>query len=942
MVTKRTLHCVLIEDKKKDAQILMRMLTERTTQKINVNWYDNLRSGLKDLSAGDMDAVLTSLDVADERGLDIVEKIIHVTERVPIVILCEDESDVPLARQAMKMGASGYVLKNKVDSNSLAGAVNRAMHNLFAKEQLFIVQKLADAADYGFYIANAEGFITYANKAITKMMGERTSSNSHGKNLSVYYRGNSKRKLAKVILPEVIKKGQWAGELDFVAIDGTVTRTIQNLLAVLDDRGRFICLGNMVIDITQLQRTEEALRQSEKKFMDVFYISSDAIFMYEDDRYVDCNDVAFKMFGCANKEEVLSVKPAALAPIKQPDGRNSFKVWEEHVAIAYEKGSHSFEWQSERASGETFPTNVTITQIMLARKILYVVIKDETEKKRTEDNLRKLSLAVEQSPASVYITDLDGKIEYVNPRFCEITGYTKEEVIGQNPRMLKSNHTSQEQYKALWDTITAGHKWRGEFYNKKKNGDLFWEFVSISPIKAADGKTTHYLAVKEDMTAYKEYEQRLLHQANFDNLTDLPNRALALDRVYQALSRAKRWNKSVAVMFIDLDRFKDVNDTLGHSKGDELLVQSAQRIQKVMREIDTVARLGGDEFLIVLPDLDNLEKATGVAERILKEFSEPFIIDDHEIFVTASIGITGYPGDGDDPHVLLRNADAAMYQAKEDSRDTFRFFTKEMNAQAELRINMESHLRHALGKNELSVCYQPVLNMKGETVAAEALVRWKNPDLGAVFPDQFIPLAEDTGLIVPIGAWIMETACKQTKKWQDKFKMPLRIMINVSSRQFRDHDIVKTIRDSVKNSGIKYSDLDIEITEGLILEYSAKIAEMFNEINKMGVSLSIDDFGKGYSALSYLKHYPFSTLKIDRSFINDVLTNNEDAALCTAIIGMAHGLGLEVVGEGVETQDQLEYLRLKDCDFVQGYYFSKPLNVDDFTKYLKDQKSRKK
>ena len=941
MVTKRTLHCLLIEEDKKDAQILMRMLAERTTQKINVMVHDNLKKALKDLNARDMDAILTSLDLVDARGLDIIDRIIHVADNVPIIILCADEKDIPVAKQAVKMGASGYVLKNAVDSNLLAGEINRGINTIYAKEQLFIVQKLAEAAGYGYFIANAQGYITYANKAIAKMMGEHSPSSSHGKNLSVYYRGQAKMKLAKVILPEVIKKGQWSGELEFISIDGKPTRTIQNLLAVRDDRGKFICLGNMVIDITELERTEAALRESEKKFMDVFYISEDAIFMFEDDRYVDCNDVAYKMFGCANKTEVLSVKPAALAPIKQPDERNSFKVWEEHVAIAFEKGSHRFEWESERASGETFPTDVTITQIMLGRKILYVVIKDITEKKLTEDNLRKLSMAVEQSPASVYITDLTGSIEYVNPRFCELTGYTKEEVIGQNPRLLKSNHTSQEQYKVLWDTIIAGNKWRGEFYNKKKNGDLFWEFVSISPIKNSSGKTTHYLAVKEDMTAYKEYEERLLHQANFDNLTDLPNRALALDRIHQALSRAKRWGTSVAVMFIDLDRFKNVNDTMGHAKGDELLVQSALRLQSVMREIDTVARLGGDEFLVILPDLENSDKATVVAKRILEEFSQPFIIDNHEIFVTASIGITGYPSDADDPHVLLKNADAAMYQAKEDSRDTFRFFTKEMNLQAEVRLHMEAHLRHALEKKELSVVYQPVLDMSGKTVAAEALVRWKNCELGNVFPDQFIPLAEETGIIIPIGAWIMETACKQIKKWQDMFKIPLRIMINVSSRQFRDNDIVKTINDSIANSGIAYTDLDVEITEGLILEYSEKIALIFDEINKSGISLSIDDFGKGYSALSYLKHYPFSTLKIDRSFVNDVLSNNEDAALCTAIIGMAHGLGLEVVGEGVETKEQLDFLKLKDCDYVQGYYFSKPLNVEDFTKYLKDQKSGK-
>lgn len=554
-------------------------------------------------------------------------------------------------------------------------------------------------------------------------------------------------------------------------------------------------------------------------------------------------------------------------------------------------------------------------------------------RKRDEERLKKLSMAVEQSSSSVFITNAQGVIEYVNPRFTEVSGYEFLEAIGQKPSILKSGYTADEQYKDLWETITAGNVWRGELYNKRKNGEFIWEHVTVSSIKDEALNITHFVAVKEDVTTNKEYEKKIVRQANFDSLTELPNRLLAVDRLSQAISRAQRERKLVMVMIIDLDQFKVVNDTLGHIFGDELLVEAARRLLFAVRGTDTVARLGGDEFLVILPDLDDVRNSVMIANKILEAFSSPFVLDGKEHFVTASIGMTVFPEDGIDPHTLLRNADSAMYRAKEDTRNTFRFFTPVMNEKIVDRMNIESSLRHAIEKDELFLVYQPLVDMTGKFVGAETLLRWNNPGVGLVMPDKFISLAEETGLIVPIGNWVLENACKQAKSWMNELGRKFRISVNVSSRQFKGNDIVKSVIDTIRLTGIDPACLELEVTERMLIEDAPRTSRILNQLNDVGVKLSIDDFGTGYSALSYLKKYPFHTLKIDRAFVRDITIDVEDAALSTAIIAMAHSLGLQVIGEGVETEEQLEFLRFKGCDFVQGFYFSKPLLPVDFIEF---------
>jgi len=565
--------------------------------------------------------------------------------------------------------------------------------------------------------------------------------------------------------------------------------------------------------------------------------------------------------------------------------------------------------------------------------------------KLTAENLNKLSQAIEQSPVSIMITDLDGNIEYVNPQLCRITGYKEEELIGENPRILKSGHTPEIQFKNMWHAITAGQSWSGELYNKKKNGDLFWENVTISPIKNKEGVSTHYLAIKEDISLRKDYEEQLLYQASYDKLTDLPNRTLAYDRISQAITNAIREQKHIALLYMDFDHFKNINDTLGHGAGDEFLKQMAVRLKGSVRDFDTVARLGGDEFLIMLVQVDEgrndeiisfEEVVKRKAENILSEVSRPCTIQDMEFSVTASVGIAIFPQDGDDPHVLLRNADTAMYRSKRKGRNTYEVFTPEMGDVVMKRVEIDNKLRRALEHGDFYLKYQPLMDAQSQSiVGAEALIRWTDSVLGEVSPEEFVPLAEESGLIVDIGNWVLDTAFSNVKKWRENTEYKdFYIAINLSSRQFRGKDIVKNIADGLKRHGLPGSSLELEITERLLMKDVPHVISILNQFKEMGVRLSIDDFGTGYSSLSYLKRFPFDVLKIDKAFISDIGEDPDDTALCDAIIAMAHSLGLSIIGEGVENREQFEFLHQRGVETIQGYYVSEPMLSEEFLQFI--------
>ena len=471
----------------------------------------------------------------------------------------------------------------------------------------------------------------------------------------------------------------------------------------------------------------------------------------------------------------------------------------------------------------------------------------------------------------------------------------------------------------------------GELCNRKKDGTLFWEYAIISPIKEDDGRITHYVAVKEDITVRKSYEERLLRQVNYDALTDLPNRGLAMDRLSQGLKRARRLDRFVGLMCVDIDDFKKINDTFGHAAGDDLLIEVAERLTNAVGDGETVARLEGDVFVIILPDLEASIYAEVSTRRVIKAFADPFFVEGHEIVLTASIGQTLFPADGSEPQVLMRNAQSALYRAKAAGRNTCRYFTPRMNKDARNRIQMESLLRRAIENDELAVLYQPVVDaLSGDWVGAEALMRWHNPQLGAIGPNEFIPLAEESDLIVGLGEWILEKACHQAAAWNQGRGDPLRIAVNVSARQLKDVSFVETVSRILQESGLPADRLDLEITERLLLERETETGRIIDILDGMGVGLSIDDFGTGYSALTYLRRFPTDILKIDRSFIRNLESSETDDALVKAMIAMAHCLGIKVIGEGVETAAQSAILRDAGCDFFQGFLYGKPMSAEGF------------
>ncbi|OWW22693.1 EAL domain-containing protein [Noviherbaspirillum denitrificans] len=560
----------------------------------------------------------------------------------------------------------------------------------------------------------------------------------------------------------------------------------------------------------------------------------------------------------------------------------------------------------------------------------------EAQRKKTEDNLRKLSRAVEQSANAVVITDRFGIIEYVNPWFTRITDYTADEVIGKTPRILKSGETHPETYKRLWETIQSGKEWTGELHNTKKNGEMYWCLEVISPLKDEQGNITHFVAVTEDISERKQTEQTIRHLAFHDPLTGLPNRRLFNDRLHQAAAMRHRKDNAFALMLLDLDRFKTVNDTLGHEIGDALLKAVAARLLNSCRQGDTLARMGGDEFALIALEIHQPEDMARMAEKLLDVLKEPFHLFGHELYVTTSIGVTLYPNDASDADALIKNADIALYKAKDLGRNNFQFFTDDMNAAMMQRLRLESAMRWAIERNEFMLHYQPQVDViTGKIRGTEALIRWRHPEFGMISPAQFIPLAEETGMIVQIGDWILRTACAQAKAWQVA-GLPMRVAVNLSARQFHQGDLAETIAEILEQHDLPPSLLEVELTEGILMDDTSQTASVLDKLHGMGVQISIDDFGTGYSSLSYLKRLPIQILKIDQSFVRDIHTDPDDRAIVTAVIALAHSMKLRVVAEGVETPEQLAFLKEYDCDMMQGYLFSRPVSGDDVLSLLEN------
>ncbi len=563
-------------------------------------------------------------------------------------------------------------------------------------------------------------------------------------------------------------------------------------------------------------------------------------------------------------------------------------------------------------------------------------VKDLSDVRSQQLKLKMLSSAVEQSGSMVLITDQNIQIEYVNPKLCGVTEYTREELAGVSAEIFRPENIGEDLLNDLWEKISTGHEWQGEVQIRKKGGDSLWVLVSIASIVDEKGQISHYVTVCEDISQLKEARMRVEELAYVDSLTGLANRVLFRDRLEQVLKSLQRSGNSAALLYLDLDEFKRVNDSMGHDVGDALLMKVAESLRQCVRHQDIVARMGGDEFVILLTDIDGMSGASAVARKIMKAMTQPVKLLKNDILVTTSIGITLAPEDSLNADILLKNADMAMYKAKESGRNNYQFFTEEMNAQIVDQLVIENDLRLAIEHDALYLKFQPQCSIKtNELVGVEALLRWDHPTKGELSPEYFIPIAETAGLMVKLGQWVLRNACKEVKLLHQMGLENLGLSVNLSTRQFRDPELVETVQNIFAETDFKAVDLDLEITETTLMDQIDHAIQLLDRIKALGISVTIDDFGTGYSSLNYLKRLPIDGLKIDKTFIDDIPNDKDDMEISAAVIAMAHKLGLKVVAEGVATEAHLEFLKENNCDIAQGYYLGKPMLARDILQKFK-------
>jgi len=690
-------------------------------------------------------------------------------------------------------------------------------------------------------------------------------------------------------------------------------------------------------DVTDRINAETEARRSKQMLESLIDNIPQRIFWKDrDSRYLGCNLAFARDAGLASKDHVVGLTDADL-----PWWRSAAQLRDDdNQVIATSQPLMNLECDVER-EGEVRASITSKMPLLDGEGRIIGVLgsyDDTTERKRAELALRLQSRALDACVNAVLITNATATgnvIEYANPAFKRITGYDPADIVGRDCRFLQRDDLDQEGLNAIRAGLAANREVSALLRNYRKDGVLFWNKLFIAPVPDAHGHTTHHVGVINDVTEVVRYQEQLEYQANYDTLTRLPNRNLLRSRLQHAIDRARQEATALAVVFVDLDGFKNVNDSLGHSVGDRLLAVVAERLARCGRSGDTVARHGGDEFVVVLPDMNREHALIAWMERVRTAISDPVWLDGTEMYVGCSMGASVFPQDGDDAETLLKKADLAMYRAKDMGRNTYQFYQPEMNASVGARLDVERRLRRALRDDEFLLHYQPQIDLTtGGIVGMEALVRWMDPEFGLVSPSAFIPVAEECGLIGQLSEWVLREACRQNKAWQDRGLPLARMSVNLSARQFQQRDIRVLVTSVLAETGLAPQYLEIELTESAIMRNGEDTVATLSELAALGISIAIDDFGTGYSSLSYLKRFPVDRLKIDRSFVADIGSPGGNETITSAIIALAHSLELRVIAEGVETAAQLDFLVARDCDEMQGFFFSQPLPAADIPALL--------
>jgi len=723
---------------------------------------------------------------------------------------------------------------------------------------------------------------------------------------------------------EAVRLGAW----DYITkplrqpqeIEITANRVLERARLIAENKAYREHLEDLV-----RQRTE-ALHESEARYRTLFESANDAILLVLEGRVVGCNEKAEALFARPRRELVGS-SVLGFSPAAQPDGTPSGERDRSVVEKALAGEPQFFEWQFLKKDGTPFDAEISLNRIELTGTMhLQGIVRDITQRKLKDASILKLSTVVEQSANSIMILDTEGRIEYLNPRFCETSGVDPAQALGKHPTFLQSGMNPPDLFQQVRGELERGMGWRGEICKPGRGGELIWELTTVTPIKEGSGRVINYVAIGEDITDRKRFEERLYRQANFDSLTGLPNRYLLSEQLAFRMSRLAGGD-SFFVMLLDIDNFEHVNDTLGHSQGDEVLRQMAQRLKGLCREEDIVARFMGDQFVLLPGGIRTKEQAEEFAALVGRELNAPFHVQLHEIFVTVSVGIVSCCSDGASRvESLLKNAEAALHRAQKEGVNSIVFFTPEIDQQVNLRFSLENRLYKALEREEFVLHYQPQVDIKTRRLSGvEALLRWAPPGEEMIFPERFVRILEETGLIVPVGEWVLRRACSQHAAWMAAGMNPFTMSVNISGGQFRSGKLPEMVQRALEDFAMPPAALNLELTESILMQDMNETVRILQRLVDLGVSLSIDDFGTGYSSLSYLRTMPIHELKVDRSFITNLPNDANSVAIVNTILGMAETLNLSVVAEGVESEEQFDFFSTKICDRIQGIYFSRAL-----------------
>lgn len=746
---------------------------------------------------------------------------------------------------------------------------------------------------------------------------------------------DDKERVRATIRSAVEEKRRFSVQYRIVCQSGKISWVNERGIGIRDEAGE-VAIEGFIEDITERRATIEALENAELRYRHIFEHASEGIFQStREGRYLAANPALARLYGYEDAKSLIEdLSDIERRLYVEPGRRHDFlrQIGSEGEVINFESEVYRRDgtriWISENAHAVLGPNGEFICY--------EGTVQDISARKKAEERLKMLAMVFSNSNEAIIVTDADNRIVATNPAFTRLTGYAPEDVAGKNPRVLSAGTTPPEVFREMWKILLRDGAWQGELWDRRKTGEAYPKWLSISLVRDESGKILNHIGSFIDISELKATQEKIRYIAHHDTLTSLPNRFSLHEKLGQALAFCKRKKMQLALMLIDLDRFKTINDTLGHQAGDELLVQVAKRLGGAVRESDIVARLGGDEFVIALPGINSPADAAHLADKIARDIAEPYLINGQEQRTSLSIGICLYPDDSIEIGDLLKNADVAMYHAKAKGRGNFQFFTEDMNIATTTRLRIESDLRLALSHGEFVLHYQPQLDLRrGCIVGVEALIRWHHPTRGMVSPAEFIPIAEESGMIGAIGDWVLEEACTQLRVWKERGIADIRMSINLSTSQFLDKTLPARIHELLGKNGLSADLIDLEVTESMSMASPDESISVMRTLSGSGLTLSIDDFGTGYSSLAYLKLLPINTLKIDRSFVEDIESDPNDADICDVTVLLAHKLGLEVVAEGVETEAQLKFLLSIGCEKVQGYLISKPLPADKAEHFIR-------